>query len=94
LKNENEDFSNGSSAGSRYCINEIFSNDADYLIISDSIGWNVEMDTFTEENTVVGPKKFTNVIANLDPEAEGRLVLACHIDSMASIGKLFICPEI
>jgi glutaminyl-peptide cyclotransferase len=54
------------------------------------LGWTVELDSFTEEETVVGAKKFTNVIANLDPEAEGRLVLACHIDSMSSIGKLFI----
>lgn len=45
-----------------------------------SYGWTVELDTF-KENTVIGPKEFTNIIATLDPEAPRRMVIACHYDS-------------
>jgi hypothetical protein len=32
------------------------------------LGWSVELDSFTEPNTVVGSIPFTNIIATLDPE--------------------------
>jgi hypothetical protein len=51
------------------------------------LDWKVEIDEFSEENTIMGPKKFRNLIATLDPDAEGRLVLACHIDSKITPGK-------
>ena len=39
------------------------------------LGWNVELDSFVEPNTIVGQVPFTNIIATLDPEAPRRLVL-------------------
>jgi len=42
--------------------------------------WDVKIDEFTD-NTPRGVRKFTNIIATMDPEAERRLVLACHYDS-------------
>ena len=45
-----------------------------------SYGWSVELDTF-KENTVIGQKEFTNIIATLDPKAPRRMVIACHYDS-------------
>ena len=48
------------------------------------------MDKFTDKKTVLGAKTFTNLIATLDPKAEGRLVLACHIDSKIKPGKKII----
>jgi hypothetical protein len=52
------------------------------------IGWTIELDKFTDKKTVLGPKTFTNLIATLDPNAEAKLVLACHIDSKIEPGKL------
>ena len=48
------------------------------------LGWEVELDSFVEPNTVVGSVPFHNIIATLDPAAPRRLVLACHYDSKAS----------
>ena len=44
------------------------------------IDWDVKVDEF-ENDTPLGPRKFTNIIATMDPTAERRLVLACHYDS-------------
>ena len=43
-------------------------------------GWAVEEDSFTE-NTPLGRKQFTNIVATQNPKAIRRLVLACHYDS-------------
>ncbi|KAK2709355.1 glutaminyl-peptide cyclotransferase-like [Artemia franciscana] len=53
------------------------------------LNWQVEMDTFTDQ-TPVGAKEFTNVIATLDPKSPRRLVLACHYDSKPSSDGLFV----
>eukprot|EP00128_Syssomonas_multiformis_P003756 Colp12_sorted_trinity150504_noHs@31285 len=44
------------------------------------LAWDVELDTFTE-NTPIGQKQFTNIIATFDTGASRRLVLAAHYDS-------------
>ena len=43
-------------------------------------GWNVQESSFTDQ-TPLGRKKFTNIIATQDPTAPRRLVIACHYDS-------------
>ena len=53
------------------------------------LNWQVEMDTFTDQ-TPVGAKEFTNVIATLDHKSPRRLVLACHYDSKPSSDGLFV----
>lgn len=45
-----------------------------------SLGWAIETDKF-RERTPLGQKNFENIIATLDPNADRRLVLACHYDS-------------
>ena len=45
-----------------------------------ALGWKVERD-ISNQLTVVGFKRFTNIIATLDPSAKSRIVLACHYDS-------------
>ena len=42
--------------------------------------WHIEEDSFTE-NTPIGMKRFTNVIATKDPTAARRVVLSAHFDS-------------
>jgi len=44
-------------------------------------GWTVEEHAFNDQ-TPLGNKKFTNVIATLDPSAPRRMVIACHYDSL------------
>ncbi|KAG2219400.1 hypothetical protein INT45_010976 [Circinella minor] len=44
------------------------------------LDWDVTLDTFTTM-TPVGPVKFTNIIATLNPKAEKRLVMSAHYDS-------------
>jgi len=44
------------------------------------LNWHVSTDEF-EQNTVIGPKNFSNIIATLNPEAPRRLIIACHYDS-------------
>jgi glutaminyl-peptide cyclotransferase len=44
------------------------------------LGWSVEEHGF-DDNTPHGVKRFTNVIATLNPDAPRRMVLACHYDS-------------
>lgn len=45
-----------------------------------ALGWDVEM-SISDQETPIGIKKFTNIIATLDPDAPRRLVIACHYDS-------------
>lgn len=42
--------------------------------------WNITEHSF-EQDTVIGHKPFTNIIATLDPEVDKRLVLVAHYDS-------------
>ncbi|KAK8729481.1 hypothetical protein OTU49_008493, partial [Cherax quadricarinatus] len=44
------------------------------------LGWTVEESPF-DDNTPLGRKTFTNVIATLNPNAPRHLILACHYDS-------------
>lgn len=47
-----------------------------------SLGWDVVTDKFTADAPRPhGKKTFENIIATLDPNAQRRLVLACHYDS-------------
>lgn len=45
-----------------------------------NLHWHVEEDTF-EENTPLGKKQFTNIIATWDPSAPRRFILSAHFDS-------------
>lgn len=42
--------------------------------------WTVTLDEF-DDMTPYGPKRFTNIIATLNPNAKRRLILAAHYDS-------------
>jgi len=44
------------------------------------VGWKVDQHQF-DDNTPLGRRTFTNVIATLNPDAPRRMVLACHYDS-------------
>jgi len=46
------------------------------------LGWHVDNHEF-EDRTPLGNRRFTNVIATLNPQAPRRMVLACHYDSLA-----------
>ncbi len=50
------------------------------------LDWDVETDSFTELNTVVGQMEFHNIVATHNPDAPRRLVLACHYDSKVTPG--------
>ncbi|KAG8972501.1 hypothetical protein FRC05_009854 [Tulasnella sp. 425] len=45
-----------------------------------NLNWHIEEDTF-EENTPLGKKQFTNIIATWDPSAPRRFILSAHFDS-------------
>jgi len=45
-----------------------------------ALDWHVEEDSFVD-NTPIGKKKFTNVIATKDPTALRRVILSAHFDS-------------
>ncbi|TFK42382.1 hypothetical protein BDQ12DRAFT_676112 [Crucibulum laeve] len=45
-----------------------------------ALDWHIEEDEFMDD-TPVGKKRFTNVIATKDPEASRRVVLSAHFDS-------------
>ena len=51
--------------------------------------WNVTEHSF-EQSTVVGRKRFTNIIATLDPEVDRRLVLVAHYDSKILTNRVFL----
>jgi len=54
----------------------------DYIVSRlKALDWHIEEDSFTENNTPYGSKRFTNVIATKDPAATRRLILAAHFDS-------------
>ena len=46
----------------------------------EDLDWTVSLDEF-DDNTPYGPKRFTNIIATLNPSAKHRLILAAHYDS-------------
>ncbi|XP_068682290.1 glutaminyl-peptide cyclotransferase-like isoform X2 [Montipora foliosa] len=46
----------------------------------EDLDWTVSLDEF-DDNTPYGPKRFTNIIATLNPNAKRRLILAAHYDS-------------
>lgn len=48
------------------------------------LGWDVEIDSFVEPNTIVGQVPFNNIIATLNPDAPRRLVIVCHYDSKST----------
>lgn len=54
-----------------------------------SLGWTIETDKF-QDRTPLGQKTFENIIATLDPNADRRLVLACHYDSKFTKEGTFI----
>jgi len=43
-----------------------------------------------EQGTVIGRKRFTNIIATLDPEVDRRLVLVAHYDSKILHNQKFL----
>ncbi|KAK1227233.1 hypothetical protein PQX77_009777 [Marasmius sp. AFHP31] len=45
-----------------------------------ALDWHIEEDEFTDD-TPIGKKRFTNVIATKDPKATKRVILAAHFDS-------------
>ena len=45
-----------------------------------ALNWHVEEDSFTD-NTPIGLKRFTNVVATKDPTASRRIILSAHFDS-------------
>jgi len=47
----------------------------------ENLGWDIEQHSFNDR-TPHGTKRFTNVIATLDPTAPRRMVIACHYDSL------------
>ncbi|KAI8081597.1 glutaminyl-peptide cyclotransferase-like protein [Halteromyces radiatus] len=53
------------------------------------LGWHIELDSFTAM-TPLGDKNFTNIVVTKEPEAQHRLVLAAHYDSMNSPNFEFI----
>lgn len=46
----------------------------------EDVDWTVTLDEF-DDMTPYGPKRFTNIIATLNPNAKRRLILAAHYDS-------------
>ena len=46
----------------------------------EDLDWTVTLDEF-DDMTPYGPKRFTNIIATLNPNAKRRLILAAHYDS-------------
>lgn len=45
-----------------------------------NLRWDVEHHTF-QQDTIIGRKNFTNIIATLNPQAHRRMVMSCHYDS-------------
>ena len=54
-----------------------------------SLDWSLDLDQFTDM-TPFGSKKFTNIVATLNPKACKRLVLSCHYDSKLSKSGRFV----
>lgn len=54
-----------------------------------NLGWHVIDDRFFDD-TPIGQKQFTNIVATLDPNSSSRLTLACHFDSKKFDNFVFI----
>ena len=54
----------------------------------EDLDWTVTLDEF-DSPTPYGLKRFTNVIATLNPNAKRRLILAAHYDSKYIPGRYF-----
>jgi glutaminyl-peptide cyclotransferase len=54
-----------------------------------SLEWDVEEDTFTD-NTPHGNRKFTNIIATLNPNACKRIIFSCHYESKINREGTFV----
>ena len=50
------------------------------------LGWEVTLDEF-DKKTVIGPKRFTNIIATANPNAKKFILLTAHYDSKIMMGK-------
>ena len=50
------------------------------------LGWQVTLDEF-DKDTVIGPKRFTNIIATANPDAKKFVLLTAHYDSKIMRGK-------
>lgn len=50
------------------------------------LGWQVTLDEF-DKNTVIGPKRFTNIVATANPDAKKFMLLTAHYDSKIMTGK-------
>jgi glutaminyl-peptide cyclotransferase len=52
-----------------------------YIISTlEALNWQVEEDSFVDD-TPIGRKRFTNIIATKDPAASRRVILSAHYDS-------------
>lgn len=51
--------------------------------------WNITEHSF-EQDTIIGRKPFTNIIATLDPSVDRRLALVAHYDSKILEGHTFL----
>ncbi|TRY79543.1 hypothetical protein TCAL_12403 [Tigriopus californicus] len=49
------------------------------------LGWSISLDQFTQD-TPLGPRPFTNIIADLNPASPRRMIIAAHYDTLTSIG--------
>lgn len=54
------------------------------------LGWQVDIDEFTDKAPIFGPLTFKNIVASANPEAERFLVLACHYDSKYFKNEVFV----
>lgn len=50
------------------------------------LGWQVTLDEF-DKDTVIGPKRFTNIIATANPDAKKFVLLTAHYDSKLMAGN-------
>ena len=50
------------------------------------LGWQVTLDEF-DKNTVIGMKRFTNIIATANPNAKKFVLLTAHYDSKIMKGN-------
>lgn len=55
-----------------------------------SLGWNIEEDAFTDQNTPYGAVNFANIITTPPYPAHKYLVLACHYDSKYLTEGVFV----
>ena len=68
----------------------------DYIVtFLNDLGWKVDVHEFTQD-TVIGEKTFSNIIATRNPNSPRRLVLAAHYDTKISpeVGTVYFFPGI